>query len=162
MAANHGAATTSNSEAWSSQGAMVLWSAKNWLTFSGATPRGGRNDPGTVPRAIRNSSTWAVRIEVSCRHPQRSQPTMPIPSGRSRGAWGEASAAGASVLVVTGSPPSDLRVEAGYPALHLDRQVRPGAGDQEQPARDAHAAAAAHHRLVVPFDEPERAQRPAV
>lgn len=72
---------------------------KNWLTFSGASPRWGTNDPGTVPSATRNSSTRAVRIEVSCRHPQRSQPSGPMPTGRSRGAWGEDCASGASVLV---------------------------------------------------------------
>src|SRR6266536_256706 len=37
-------------------------------------PSCGITDPGTLATASRKSSTSAVRIEVSCRHPHRSQP----------------------------------------------------------------------------------------
>src|SRR6266498_4125760 len=37
-------------------------------------PSCGITDPGTLATASRKSSTSAVRIEVSCRHPHRNQP----------------------------------------------------------------------------------------
>src|SRR6266567_1008822 len=37
-------------------------------------PSCGITDPGTLATASRKSSTSAVRIEVSCRQPHRSQP----------------------------------------------------------------------------------------
>ena len=40
----------------------------------GRVPCCGSTDPGIEPSASRNSRISAVRMEVSCRHPQRSQP----------------------------------------------------------------------------------------
>ena len=61
------------------------------VALRGACPRCGSIDPGTAPTAIRNSSTSAVRIEVSWRHIQRRKPSGPRatgPRGGSRSASG--------------------------------------------------------------------------
>ena len=42
------------------------------LHRAGSVPSCGRIEPGTEPSASRNSRISAVRMEVSCRHPQRS------------------------------------------------------------------------------------------
>jgi hypothetical protein len=61
----------------SSTGARSGLSAKYCVTPLGSALRWGTSEPGTAAIASRSSSTRAVRIEVSCRQPQRSQPTTP-------------------------------------------------------------------------------------
>ena len=78
MAANHGAANTSNSDSLSSQGPRVLCSSRYCTTRSGDWPRWGKIEPGTEASATRKSRISAVRMDVSCRHPQRSHPVRPI------------------------------------------------------------------------------------
>src|SRR6201996_56742 len=77
MAANQGAANTLNSPSRLRIGASVLCAVKYSCTAAGSMPSCGSSDPGTLPRASRNSRTSATRIEVSCRQPQRAQATTP-------------------------------------------------------------------------------------
>ena len=93
----------------------------------------GSIDPGTLPRASRNSRTSAIRIEVSCRQAHFSQsasPNVPPPgdAGPGRG-WSSGSAAGSNGSVsgartsVIGSAPAfpvtfaRIAVSSGYVAV---------------------------------------------
>src|ERR1700761_9644297 len=76
-------------------------------------PSCGSSDPGTLPRASRNSRTSATRIEVSCRQAQRAQATRPnCPAG---GRVTGASAASRSPRPgsTTGSAPAGSLVSPG-------------------------------------------------
>src|SRR5579875_1330415 len=88
MAVNQGAGNTWNSPSRLRIGASVLCAVKYSCTVAGSMPSCGSSDPGTLPRASRNSRTSATRIEVSCRQPQRAQATTPKwpAAGRATGA----------------------------------------------------------------------------
>ena len=97
MAANHGEAKTSNIDSRSSSGASVGCSAKYACTSTGLSVRCGRNEPGTLASASRNSSSSAVRMLTSCRQARRTGATTE-PRGVGGGAVDRrvASSAGAS------------------------------------------------------------------
>ena len=77
MAANQGAPNTLNRPRWFSSGARAGCEVKYCATPAGLVPSWGSMDPGTLPRASRNSRISAIRIEVSCRQAQRAQPAQP-------------------------------------------------------------------------------------
>jgi len=88
MAANQGAANTSNSDSRFSSGPSAGWLVMYICTPAGSMPFCGSTDPGTLATASRNSSTRAVRIDVSCRHPHRSHRVSPAGSpGRPCEGW---------------------------------------------------------------------------
>ncbi len=60
-------------------------------------PSWGSTEPGTLAMASRNSRISAVRMEVSCRQPQRSQPPPPRRTVAGNGtSWTTASRAASS------------------------------------------------------------------
>ena len=77
MAENHTDVYTSNSWNHSATGKASGLSVSHCVTPFGSAERCGKIDPGIAATASSSSSTIAVRMLVSCRHPQRSQPTMP-------------------------------------------------------------------------------------
>src|SRR5579859_3004291 len=139
MAANQGAPKTLKSPRWFSQGARAGCDTKYCCTPEGLLPCCGSIDPGTLPRASRNSRTSAIRIEVSWRHAHFSQPTNPNAppagdagpgrggsSGPAAGSNGSVSGARTSVI---GSPAlsGDLRQDRGQ--LRVGRGLEDGARD---------------------------------
>src|SRR5271165_7522373 len=61
----------------------------------------GSSDPGTLPRASRNSRTSAMRIEVSCRQPHRAQAMTPNVPG-----WGRTGGVSVSPAISAAAVPS--------------------------------------------------------
>src|SRR6201986_497577 len=111
----------------------------------------GSSEPGTLATASRNSRISAMRIEVSCRHTQRSQPWAPnrltrpvpcppVPGPPPLGCGGLVPAGPAcEVLVIWGSRSSGLR---RHP---LDEALEAGVGHRaDHPGRDP--AAARYHQ----------------
>ncbi len=90
----------------------------------------------------------AVRIEVSTRQPQRSQPTRPSPAGRSR----SSSLRSASYH----------RLESADPGLETGDELAPQTGDQQQPHGDQHGSSDPRDELGVSAHRLERVERLAV
>ena len=86
MAANHGEEKTSNALSRSRVGAVPGFRSIQAFTASGSLGRCGSTLPGMAARASRSSRISAVRMLVSWRQPQRSQPTAPSrgPEARTR------------------------------------------------------------------------------
>src|SRR5208337_5098422 len=140
MAANQGAPKTLNSPRRLSQGARAGWDVKYCCTPAGLVPCCGSIDPGTLPRASRNSRTSAIRIEVSCRHTHLSQsagPNAPPPGDAGSGRGGSSGSAAGSKGTVSGARTSVISSPPRLPGdLREDRgQFRIGGG-AEDVARD--------------------------
>src|SRR5581483_7157029 len=159
MAANHGAANTLNRPRWFSSGATDGCALKYCCTPPGSLPCCGSMEPGMAPSASRNSRISAIRIEVSCRHAQRSQWLLPDDAGA-----GDAARAGAAASW-TGKPSlstsevrtsviagGDLAEDRGqllvrHLAEHRSRDV-PGLVDHQR----AGSGRDRHHRAEVERD----------
>src|SRR5690348_3162079 len=139
MAANQGAAKTLKSPNRFSQGASAGWEMKYCCTPGALPPCCGRIDPGTLARASRNSSTSAIRIEVSCRHAHLSQsarPYAPAPSEPGPGRDGSSRSAAGSKGSVSGARTSVISSPALRGDLGQDRgKLRIGDAPEDR-ARD--------------------------
>src|SRR5690242_15298567 len=100
----------------------------------------GMTDPGTAARASRNSSTSAVRIDVSCRHAHRDSSTGLSAGGDDGGVGGCEEEPPASVwrtsTLMRDASYKDL--EAADPGAEVAHPLVPQAGDQHDADQHEH------------------------
>ncbi len=118
MAANQGAAKTSNSDSLFSSGPRNGCWLMYCCTLAGSVPFCGSTEPGTLARARRKSSTNAVRMAVSCRQHQRSQPNIPNGFATCAAAWSGLSGGASPGMPPTAATPP-LPVGSATPVMRV-------------------------------------------